>query len=103
MLTLSAKPKDPALARRQGGITRTSITRLEERIIRVEDKDTLGDSNHSSVRRLIKRLETLDAEFKQYHFLLTEGMDEGEGKLEEDQIILDEHDDLPTSRTDSCG
>ena len=94
------KAKDAALARRRRGITRASITRLEEWIVKIEEKDKVKDSDLPSVRRLIKRLETLDAEFKEYHFLFVEGMDEEEGRLDDEQIVLDEHDDKITDFTD---
>ena len=41
---------------------------------------------------MVKRLESLDADFKQHHMALIETIEEEE-KLTEEQSLLDDHDD----------
>ena len=80
-----------ALARKRRGTARASITRLEERILKFEEKVELKAIDQASVQRMIKRPEGLDSDFKQHHMLLIETIEEEE-KLREEQAILDEHD-----------
>ena len=82
------------LARRQRGIARASITRLEDRINKMEEKgkEEFKESDRLAVQRLIKRLETLDADFKKHHVIIV-GATEEEERLEEEPTLLDEHDD----------
>ena len=78
--------------KKRRGIARTSITRFEERILKFEEKAELKATDQASVQCMVKRLEDLDADFKQHHMALIETI-EDEEKLTEEQAILDVHDD----------
>ena len=81
-----------ALARKRRGIARASITRFEECIVKFEDKIELKASDHTSIQCMVKRLENMDADFKQHHMALIETIGK-EDKLAEEQSVLDDHDD----------
>ena len=46
----------------------TSVTCLEDLVTKLKAKETLSNSDHATIQRLLKRLEMLDSEFKSYHF-----------------------------------
>ncbi len=102
--------------RRRRGVTRASITRLETRLNELEGL-IQQPSNVEHARQLAAKLETLDAEFKLYHFQIVDLLDDEE-QLEREQEALDNHDDhvldldvrfkrlcsltTPTQSTDQC-
>ena len=59
-----------------------------------ETKEELAHADRLAVRRLIKKFETLDAEFRQHHYTIVEMLDEG--AVDEEQAALDDHDERVT-------
>ena len=80
-----------ASARRRRGVVRGSITRLERRVDAFEVKTDLTHADRFAIQRLIKKFETLDAEFRQHHYNVVELLDDTE--VDGEQAILDDHDD----------
>ena len=77
--------------RRRRGVVRGSITRLRSRLSELKGKtDELDTPSHA--RRMAQRLETLDSEFKNHHYVIIESL-EREEDLTREQNILDEHDE----------
>jgi len=77
--------------RKRRGVVRASITRLGTRVKELESKSV----DHTTVdvaQRLKEKLETLDSEFSTHHYALIDAIDDVES-LEEEQEVLDEHDD----------
>ena len=46
-----------------------------------------------AVLRLVERLEILDADFEDHNLALVDKLEDSERKLEDEQIVLDEHND----------
>ena len=59
----------------------------------MEEKEKFKESDHLAVRHLIKRLIILDMDFRKHHLAIVETIEEDEEKLEEEQALLDEHND----------
>ena len=76
--------------RKKRGVTRSSITRTKTRLRDLEAKTTRMDMRDHA-QRMLKKLENLDSDFKQYHYALIELIDDEE-TLEEEQENLDKHD-----------
>jgi len=77
--------------RKRRVVVRASITRLGTRVKELESKSV----DHTTVdvaQRLKEKLETLDSEFSTHHYALIDAIDDVES-LEEEQEVLDEHDD----------
>ena len=76
------------IARRRRGVALSSITRLENHVIDLEAKDKLTHENLIAIKGLIKRLESLDADFKGYRCKVIDSAKEDEGVLMEEQAKL---------------
>ena len=81
--------------RRHRGVTHASITKLADRISELEMKVTLFPPDKFKAQQFQKKLESLDTDFKDYHFNVVNLIEEEEG-LEREQAVLDEHDDRVT-------
>ena len=88
-----------ASARKRRGVTRASITRLEDRVGTFEIKEEINHNDRLAIQRLLKRLETLDADFKTFHFVIVDLTDDEEA-LQTEQAALDDHDDRVAGLTD---
>lgn len=70
-------------------MSRASITRLSTKIGEVESRS--GEPGLDSLaQKLLKRLESLDSEFKTQHLAVVDSLEEGSQR---EQDILDQHDD----------
>jgi len=78
--------------KKRRGVVRASITRLTKRLRDLE-KDATNPITLDLARGLTRKLEGLDADFRTHHHALIDLIDD-EGTLQEEQAILDEHDDL---------
>ena len=74
------------------GVSRDSLTGLERKIALIEEKEILSPADRIALQRLVKKIESLDEEFKNQHFVLGELLDQ-EDNLTKEQAALDEHDD----------
>ena len=101
-----AEPKD---LRKRRGVVRASVTRLDTRLKTLEaTPDAPGVSDRA--KQLAAKLDGLEADFKINHFQLIDLID-NEDELEQEQEILDGHDDdiasltvrLQQLVTKSCG
>ena len=81
------------IARRRRGVALSSITRLEKHVVDLEEKDKLTHKDLVAIKGFIKRLESLDADFKAYHCNVIDLVEEDEGVLMEEQAKLDDHED----------
>lgn len=84
---------DTARIRKRRGVVKASITRLaknhRELAGKADEPNTLN-----LAQRMVKRLETLDLQFKEYHGALIDLIkDDEEAALQREQDVLDEHDD----------
>ena len=78
--------------RARRGVVRGSVTRLEDKVAKLEKKETLTDKDRQSIVRALKRLQELNEEFKTYHYSIVELMAEEEDEaLAEEQKTLDDH------------
>ena len=80
-------------------MVQASIIRFENCIDAYKIKDELAYADHLVIQRLIKKFETLDTEFHQYHYTLVE-LQENEADVEEEQVVLDHHDEKVTDIID---
>ena len=71
----------------------SSITRLEKHVVNLEEKDKLMHKNLVAIKGFIKRLESLDAGFKEHHCNVIDLVEEDKGVLMEEQAKLDDHED----------
>ena len=78
--------------KRRRGVSKASITRIRSRI---EELEGLGDhpSTAENAKQLASKLESLESEFKSYHFQIVDLVEEDEEALSREQDILDNHDD----------
>ena len=83
--------KETSSNRRCRGVVKASVTRLETRVGRLEEKDRLTHSDHISVQGLLSKIKALDKEFKAYHYQILDQIDEDE--LEWEQAVLDDNED----------
>ena len=86
------KAKDLLATRRQRGMVRMSVRRLEERLNTLEAKDMLTSSDHLTLERLSKKIEALDAEFKKHHYAVIDLVND-EQKQDEVQAVMNDHED----------
>ena len=77
--------------KRRRGTAKASLTKLATKVTELEDADP-DPSVASRAQQYLKRLETLDANFKTHHLAIMDAVDE-EGQLEAEQEVLDQHDD----------
>ena len=80
----------PGLRRRRG-VSHASITRLSTKIVEADSKS--GEPGLKSfAQKLLKRLESLDSDFKTQHLAFVDSLKEG-SDLDCEKDILDQHDD----------
>ena len=80
----------PGLRPRRG-VSRASITRLSTKIVEAESK--FGEPGLNSIaQKLLKRLESLDSDFKTQHLAVVDSLEEG-SDFDREQDILNQHDD----------
>ena len=77
--------------RRQQGVARASLTRLERNIAEIESDGDRTSTTHSSIQRLQKHLKEITTDFKAHHLAVMDYVDEGQLKAE--QTLLDQHED----------
>ena len=78
--------------RKRRSVVRASVTRLDTRVGELEGKgEALSPGDVRIAQQLRKRLSSLDADFRSYHFAIIDLVDED--SLEVEQRVLDEHDD----------
>ena len=65
-------------ARQRRGTVRASITKLETRIQRWEEKEGLSAVNHLSIQRQMENLKEYDTDFRTHHFAVVELVNEDE-------------------------
>ncbi|KAL5469510.1 hypothetical protein EMCRGX_G030772 [Ephydatia muelleri] len=77
--------------RRKRGVTRSSITRLVNRLNELEaTADQPATPGHA--QQLLSKLNDLDSSFKELHMQIIDKLEDGD-TLEQEQIALDKHDD----------
>ena len=54
------------------GMVQGNITRLEMKVARVEDEETLTEKEQQTVSKMVKKLEALRADFKTYHYAIVD-------------------------------
>ena len=77
--------------RRQRGVARASLTRLERNVAEIECDGDCTSTTRSSVQRLQKRLKEIMTDSKTHHLAVVDYVDEGQ--LEAEQSLLDQHED----------
>ncbi len=77
--------------RKRRGVVRASLTRLDSRVTELEGKGEISAGDRLATQRLLQKLETLDADFKSYHFAIVDLI--GDNALQTEQDASDEHDD----------
>ena len=83
-------------AKRRRGVALSSITRLQKHVADLEAKDRLSRKDLVNVKGFIKRLESLDSDFKEHHSTVVDLIEEDEDVLREEQAKLDDHEDKVT-------
>ena len=94
---MSDSERTLASNKRRRGVIRASMTRLDTRIVELEDKTELSPSDVTMAQRQLLKLDQLDAEFKTYHFAIIDVVEDDQQANEQD--ILDNHDDKMVSIT----
>ena len=87
------------VARRRRGVSHDFLSGLEKIIALIEEKETLSSADRIALQRLAKKIESLDEEFKNQHFVLVELLDQ-EDDLTKEQAALDKHDDQVADLSD---
>ena len=81
--------------KRKRGAVKASLTRLVPRVDSIERAPDLDEA-----RRLTTRLESVVAEFKVHHYSVIDLLDdEDEDGIQEQQTVLDEHEDIVAQLT----
>lgn len=79
--------------RKRRGTVLSSITRLVARLEKLESQKDLP-TTFDLAQSMVKKLETLDAEFRMHHYQLVDLIDESDvDTLLKEQEVLDGHDD----------
>ena len=81
-------------ARRRRGVVKGSITRLEHRVDRYETKEERTHVDCLAIQRLIRKFESLDAEFRKHHYTIVELLEDE--AVDEEQATFDDHDEKIT-------
>ena len=66
---------------------RASVTRLEKKIARWEEKESLADADRRSALKIPERLTELSKEFKTYHVFIVDQVETEEGLVEEQKML----------------
>ena len=84
---------DPSNLRKRRGAAKASITKLASRLKQLESK-VHEPSTLELAQQLVPNLNSLDARFKEQHFLIIDLLEEGdETSLAKEQEVLDNHDE----------
>ena len=83
--------KELSSNRKHRGVVRASVTCLEGRIHGYEEKECLTRADHVAIQSLLTKLETLDTEFKAYHYVILDLVEEE--ALEQEQVVFNDHED----------
>ena len=94
-----SKAKDLLTTKQRRGVVRTSVTLLEYGLVALEAKDTLTSSDLLFPECLLKKIEALDAEFKEHHYAMINLIEDDEHRLGEEQVVMDYHEDKVTQIT----
>ena len=81
--------------RRRRGVVKASITKLTDRVLDLELRVALSNTDRLEAKRFQERLTNLDAEFRMYHQAVVDLLEE-EGDLAKEQADVDDHDDRVT-------
>ena len=90
------------VAKSRRGIARASITRIEKHP-QTWEKSELSKVDRQTVQSLIEKVQTLDGNFKEHHYVIADQAEEEAVANEQDVLDEHEHKSFPT-RTDfvSC-
>ena len=88
-----SKVKNLSATRQQRGVVHMSVTRLEDRFNILEANDMLTSSDRVTLERLSKKIEALDAEFKDHHYAVIDLVGYDEQILDDEQPIMDDNED----------
>ena len=80
------------VTRSHRGIAHVSITGLKKHIIRFEEKPELSKADQQTVQSLIEKVEAIDDNFKEHHYVIADQADDQAAVVAE-QDVLDEHED----------
>ena len=83
--------KELSSNRRHRGVVKASVTPLEGRVHGHEEKERLTCVDHVAIQSLLAKLETLDTEFKAYHYVILDLVEKE--ALEQGQAVFDDHED----------
>ena len=77
------------------------ITCLEMQIIKMETKPEITHSDPVIIQGQAEKLKSLDSEFKRHHRAIVDLVDEEDvGTLEQEQAVLDDHEDKTANMMD---
>ena len=82
---------DSTALKRRRGVVKASITRLATKVTELETIDH-NLSVATRAQRLVRKLETLETDFKTHHFGVIDALD-SEDLVGGEQDVLDQHDD----------
>ena len=85
--------RDFLATRRCRDVVRPSVMVLELSIAILEAKETLTSGDCLLIERLLKKVETLDAEFKQHCWAVIDLIGDVEEQLDKEQVLMDNHED----------
>ena len=89
-----SSPENITTAKKRRGVSRASLTRLSNKVNELE-AGSAGDPANTLIaaRQLLKKLESVDSEFKGLHLALIDLLDTEED-LAKEQKVLDTHDEI---------
>ena len=86
---------DITARRRRRGVAKASITKLIDRVLELEHKPKLTNTDRLTAQRLQQRLTDLDGDFKRYHLSIVDVLENDEEQTRE-QAVIDDHDNKVT-------
>ena len=78
------------MARRRTGVALSFITCFKKHVVNLEEKDQLMHKDLVAIKGFIKRLKSLDSDFKAYQCNVIDLVEEDKGVLMEEQAKLDD-------------
>ena len=75
----------------QRGMICTSVMHLKDRVTILKAMETLTSCDCSTVECLLKKVEALDAEFKQHHYTVIDHVGDSGQKFYVNQAVMDNH------------
>ena len=70
-----------------------SVTCLEVRLVTLQAKDTLTSSDLLTIEHLLKKVEALNAEFKEHHYAVIDLIGGDEQIFDGEQAVMDDQED----------